>query len=73
MLYHVCTSEAEGGDGRGYTTLAYSGQANYQGVAAPESLTLKTLGGGEVERLDRGRYKVSKTGEVLTSASPNAP
>jgi hypothetical protein len=73
MLYHVCTFEAVDGDGRAYTVLAYTGQASDQSVAAPEALTLKTLDGEALERLDRGRYKIRKVGVVLTSASPNAP
>jgi hypothetical protein len=73
MLYHVCTFEAVAGDGRAYTVLAYTGQATFQGVAAPEALTLKTLDGKVVERLQQGRYKVKGAGVVLTSDSPNAP
>jgi hypothetical protein len=73
MLHHVCTFEAVGDDGRAYTVLAYSGQANFQGVAAPEALTLQTLDGKGVERLQQGRYKVKGAGVLLTSSSPNAP
>jgi hypothetical protein len=73
MLYHVCTFEAADGAGRAYTVLAYAGQANFQGVTAPEALTLKTLDGKGVERLRQGRYKVKGAGVVLTSDSPNAP
>jgi hypothetical protein len=73
MLYHVCTFEAVGDDGRAYTVLAYSGQAGFQGVTAPESLKLKTLDGKGVERLQQGRYKVMGAGVNLTPDSPNAP
>jgi hypothetical protein len=73
MLYHVCTFEAVGDDGQAYTVLAYSGQASLPGVTAPEALTLKTLDGKAVERLQQGRYKVKGAGVLLTSASPNAP
>jgi hypothetical protein len=73
MLYHVCTFEAADGAGRAYTVLAYTGQASFLGVAAPEALTLKTLDGKEVVRLQQGRYKVKGAGVILTSSSPNAP
>jgi hypothetical protein len=73
MLYHVCTFEAEDGGGRTYTVLAYSGQPNAAAPAAPESLTLRTLDGREVQRLQQGRYKVKGADVILTSSSPNAP
>jgi hypothetical protein len=73
MLYHTCRFEAAGGDGQPHAVLAYPGQPNATAPTAPEALPLRTLDGHEVERLERGRYRVRKTDVVLTFASPDAP
>jgi hypothetical protein len=73
MLLHVCTFTAAGDDGQEVTILAYENRASVPVAAAPESMTLRTIDGEEVKRLDKGRYKVLKTGLNLTSGSANAP
>jgi hypothetical protein len=73
MLRHTATFAADGDDGQNYTVLVYEGRTNLVGVTAPELKTLRTVEGENVDRMGQGRYKIMKTGVVLTSGSPNAP
>jgi hypothetical protein len=72
-MRHRTTFAATGNDGQDYTVLVYEAPSNGGDDPAAESLTLRTLEGAKVKRLETGRYQVQRTGVILTSRSPNAP
>jgi hypothetical protein len=67
MFRYKTTFYAVGDDDQQYTVLVYEIAVPYTGLA------LQTLEGDDVTRLRQGRYKITETGVVLTSGSPNAP